>query len=180
MASGIAFLLQVFAGCCQPLLRDGPSRRYLCHSFPACLDPYSGCSQGARARCFPKDIGLPRVRTGSAHRFIPTATSVGCHFRSCSHSLMFRPAGLLATPVAPTSHPWALGSRGLYIRAYHGPLPRRAADMLTVQIRAIDGKEDFHLSRLAVLSAAPLTFDLSGLPEAGPLEGMVRHRYPWA
>lgn len=68
VASGIAFLLQVFAGCCQPLLRDGPSRRYLCQSFPTCLDPYSGCSQGARARCFPQDIDLPRERNGSARR----------------------------------------------------------------------------------------------------------------
>lgn len=70
-------LRQVFAGCCQPLLRNGPSRRYLCQSFPACLDPCSGCSQGARARCFPQDIGLPRVRTGSARSHQPTTTSVG-------------------------------------------------------------------------------------------------------
>jgi hypothetical protein len=70
----------VFAACCQPLLGTGPSRRYLCQSFPTCLDPYSGYSQGARARCFPQDIGLPRVRTGSAHRVSPTATSVGTHF----------------------------------------------------------------------------------------------------
>ncbi len=133
----IAFLLQVFAGCCQPLLRDGPSRRYLYRSLPACLDLYSGCSRGARARCFPQDIGLPRVRTGSAPRLPPTATSVGTQYRSCSHLLMFRPASLLATPVAPTSRLPALGSRGFYIRAYHGSLPRHAADMLTVQIRAI-------------------------------------------
>ena len=31
---------RVFAGCCQSLLGDGPSRRYLCKSFPGCLDPY--------------------------------------------------------------------------------------------------------------------------------------------
>lgn len=133
----------VFAGCCQPLLGTGLSRRYLCQSFPTCLDPYSGCSRGARARCFPQDIGLPRVRTGSAHRFHPTATSVGTQYRSCSHLLMFRPTGLLATPVAPTLHLAVLSSRGFYIRAYHGPLPRRAADMLSVQNRAIDGKRTF-------------------------------------
>ena len=33
---------QVFAGCRQPLLGDGPSRRYLRKSFPRCLDPYPG------------------------------------------------------------------------------------------------------------------------------------------
>jgi hypothetical protein len=83
---------------------------------------------------------LPRVRTGSARRVYPTTTSVGISFRSCSHLLMFRPAGLLATPVVPTSQPVALGGRGFYIRAYHGSLPCHAADMLTVQNRAIDGK----------------------------------------
>lgn len=130
----------VLAGCCQPLLGTGPSRRYLCRSFIACLDPYSGCSQGAPTRCFPQDVGLPRVRTGSARRGIPTTTSVESQFRSCSHSLMFRPASLLATPVAPTSHLSALGSRGFYIRAYRGSLPHHAADMLSVQNRAIDGE----------------------------------------
>ena len=133
----------IFAACCQPLLGTGPSRRYLCQSFLTCLDPYSGCSQGARARCFPQDIGLPRALTGSARRGIPTATSVGCLFRSCSHSLMFRPASLLATPVAPTSHLPVLGSRGFYIRAYRDSLPHHAADMLSVQNRAIDGEGTF-------------------------------------
>ena len=44
---------QVFAGCCQSLLEDGPSRRYLCESFPTCLDPYPGCPYGASTRFFP-------------------------------------------------------------------------------------------------------------------------------
>ena len=140
---GISLARMIFAACCQPLLGTGPSRRYLCQSFLTCLDPYSGCSQGARARCFPQDIGLPRALTGSARRGIPTATSVGCLFRSCSHSLMFRPASLLATPVAPTSHLPVLGSRGFYIRAYRGSLPHHAADMLSVQNRAIDGEGTF-------------------------------------
>ena len=36
---------RVFAGCCQSLLGDGPSRRYLCKSFLGCLDPYPVGSQ---------------------------------------------------------------------------------------------------------------------------------------
>lgn len=43
----------VFAGCHQSLLGIGPSRRYLCEPFPACLDPYPGGSYGALARFFP-------------------------------------------------------------------------------------------------------------------------------
>jgi hypothetical protein len=57
---------KVFAGCCQPLLGIGPSRRYLCESFLTCLDPYPGCSCGALTRFFPQDNGLPNVRTRSA------------------------------------------------------------------------------------------------------------------
>jgi hypothetical protein len=45
---------------------------------------------------------------------------------------MFRPAGLLATPIAPTAV-IPPGSRGFYVRAYHGSLPLRAPDMLTVR-----------------------------------------------
>ncbi len=100
---GFTLVRQVFAGCRQPLLGVGPSRRYLCESFPTCLDPYSGCSCGACTRFFPQDIGLPYVRIRSALGNIRTATSVRALFRSCSHSLMFRPAGLLATQVAPTA-----------------------------------------------------------------------------
>jgi hypothetical protein len=57
---------RVFASCCQSRLGEGPSRRYLCESFPAYLDPYPGCSCGAFAHFFPQDIGLPHVVTRSA------------------------------------------------------------------------------------------------------------------
>jgi hypothetical protein len=101
--------LRVFAGCCESLLDIGPSRRYLCGSFPTCLHPYPGSSCGALTRFFPQDFGLPRVRTGSALSYIHTATSVWACFRGCNHSLMFRPAGLLATPIAPTAAPLSAG-----------------------------------------------------------------------
>lgn len=101
---GITLVHPVFAGCCQPLLGEGPSRRYLCESFPACLDLYPGCSRGALARFFPQDDGLPDVRNRSALGKLHTlATSEWNGSRGCSHSLMFRPAVLLATQVAPTA-----------------------------------------------------------------------------
>jgi hypothetical protein len=61
----------VFAGCDESLLRRGPSRRYLCASFPRCLDPYPGGVLGAPTHCFPNTIGLPPVPMGSANREIP-------------------------------------------------------------------------------------------------------------
>ncbi len=101
--------LQVFAGCCQPLLRNGPSRRYLCRSFHTCLDPCSGGPQSAISRFFLQGVGLPHVPNGSAHHAAPTATSIGSRSRSCSHSLMFKPVCLLATPIAPTLVPLSAG-----------------------------------------------------------------------
>jgi hypothetical protein len=50
-----------------------------------------------------------------------------------SHSLIFRPAGLLTTQVAPTAG-LPLGSCGFYVRAYYGLLPPRTSDMLAVRI----------------------------------------------
>src|SRR5215468_3691442 len=99
----------VYAGCGQPLLGEGPSRRYLCASFPACLDPYLGSSYGACTRYFPHDIGLPLVRNGSALSKARTAISVRRPFRGCSHSLMFKPTDLLATQIAPTATAYTVG-----------------------------------------------------------------------
>ena len=97
---------RVFAGCCQSRLGVGLSRRYLCGSFPACLDPYPGCSCGAFTRSFPQDIGLPHVRTRSA---LGTHSAQRLQARArisgLQHSFTFRPAGLLATQVAPTAVP---------------------------------------------------------------------------
>ena len=62
---------RVCAGCCQPRLEGGPSRRYLCVSFPACVDLYPGSSWSASTRYFLHDFGLPRVWTGSALHNVP-------------------------------------------------------------------------------------------------------------
>jgi hypothetical protein len=134
---------RVFAGCCESLLEVGPSRRYLCKSFSTCLDPYPGCSCGARARYFPHDYGLPGVPNRSALGRIHTiATSVCGSYRGCSHSLMFKPADLLATLVAhtlvnSTRHLWLL--RPDSSRFVTSPRPGYA----NRPIRAIDGMWTF-------------------------------------
>src|SRR5208337_433601 len=65
----------VFAGCCQPLLERGPSRRYLCESFPGCLDPCHGGMPGAPAHFFPGIVGLPPNGMGWLPAFACSATS---------------------------------------------------------------------------------------------------------
>jgi hypothetical protein len=56
---GLSLVRGVFAGCYQPLLPPGPSRRYLCESFRRCLGPYHDGLQVAFACYFPCNIGLP-------------------------------------------------------------------------------------------------------------------------
>jgi hypothetical protein len=123
----------VFAGCYQPPLRKGPSRRYLCESFPACLDPYPGGSCGASARFFPQDNGLPGMRTRSAPDDPHTATSVWNVISGLQSFAYVQAHQFARHPGCSYRSAFAPGSRGFYIRAYHGSLPPRAADMLTVR-----------------------------------------------
>jgi hypothetical protein len=123
----LSLVRTLFAGCCQPLLRKGPSRRCLCESFPACLDPYPGGSRGACARDFPRDDGLPGVVNRSAPTIPIQQLQYGMRFRGCSHSLMFRPTGLLATQIAPVVVPWhqaAVASTSEHLTVRCLPVPR--------------------------------------------------------
>lgn len=124
-----------------PCWGEGPSRCYLCESFPACLDPYPGCSCGAHTRFFPQNYGLPGRLSRSALGDIHTiATSAWRILRGCSHSLMFRPTVLLATQVASTAvlssteQPWRLHPS---ISQFVTSLCPRYANR---PIRATDGK----------------------------------------
>ena len=52
---------------------------------------------------------FPSFGPGRRSTMYRTATSVRRAFRGCSHSLMFRPAGLLATQIAPTATASTIG-----------------------------------------------------------------------
>jgi hypothetical protein len=78
-----------------------------------------------------------------AHK-IRTATSVREHSRSCSHSVMFRPLDLLATPIAPTAaclnpaHTAAVAFTSEQNTVSYQTT--RASDMLVVRNGKIDDK----------------------------------------
>jgi len=63
--------IRYFAGCCEPLLGDGPSRHYLCNPCVGAWTPTPQCSPGALARFFPEDNGLTSDVTSSAHQTTP-------------------------------------------------------------------------------------------------------------
>jgi len=66
----LSLLRKVFAGCCQSLLEDGPSRRYLRSPCIGAWTPTPQRPFGAHARFFPKDNGLTPSRKGSARQMI--------------------------------------------------------------------------------------------------------------
>ena len=114
LPTSVSLFRPVFAGCCQPLLEDGPSRRYLrnlCRGAWTHTPPRS---------CRSRPFGHPSIRPGTStagHRPHPSLDGFGTRvfpamqlpqggsFRGCSHSLMFRLLDSLGPPVAPTAVP---------------------------------------------------------------------------
>jgi hypothetical protein len=130
-----SLLQQVFAGCRQSLLENGPSRHYLCNPYVGAWTPTPQCPSGAFARFFPEDSGLTSDVTGSAHRNLPIMQlQLGIHFRGCSHSFMFRLPRSLDLQVAPTAEALCLqGSQAVYTT--HSPVGYLPRDVASLRIR---------------------------------------------
>lgn len=129
-------LRTIFAGCRHSLLRVGPSRRYLCESFPGCLDPYPGASSGALTHFFPEDNGLRRRGSGSAHTIFRTTTSVRTLISGLQSFANVQASGFARHP-GRSHRGLTPGSCGFYVPAYLGSLPPRAGDMLAVRIEQL-------------------------------------------
>lgn len=93
LLTDFVFLIRkVFAGCCQPLLEVGPSRRYLCDLCMGAWTRTPPRSIGACVRFFPIDIGLSLGSRRSARETLPQHSFMrGFHFgaaviHSCSGS----------------------------------------------------------------------------------------------
>ena len=72
LLTDFVFLIRkVFAGCCQPLLEVGPSRRYLCDLYIGAWTRTPPRSIGASVRFFPIDIGLSLGSRRSARETLP-------------------------------------------------------------------------------------------------------------
>ena len=118
-----AYLIRrVFAGCCQSLLGDGPSRRYLCNPCTGAWTLTPGCLSGAFIRFFPDSSSLTSVAPSSAH---PTTAAMPLqrrpYFRGGSHSVMFRLPCSLAPQMAPTAQARSpMGSQGVYTTQWTG------------------------------------------------------------
>ena len=144
LSFGLSLVRGVFAGCYQPRLPTGPSRRYLCESFLGCLVPCHGGPTGCAClflpRCHrpsPTEVWVgfplyPRTRFFRGAFFDAADISLCSDLRVCSS-----PRSLLPLRIPPQ------GSRDFYVRASRASLPPHAPDMLTVRIQAIDGARTF-------------------------------------
>jgi hypothetical protein len=123
----------VFAGCCEPRLGIGPSRRYLHKSVPRCLVPYPGSPLVHALVSSRRAAAFPTLQPGRRPTSTRTVTSVRTRFRGCSHSFSFRPR-VCSRCRSPQPQCPALGCHRFCFPAYLGLLPPRAGDMLAVRI----------------------------------------------
>ena len=129
---GITLGQQAFAGHCQPRLGVGPSQ---CYS--ANLSPRAWTSTPAapvvhlpvsshKTSAFPP-LGQDRRSTTSVQRF-----QYGLDFGAAVILLCSGPQVCSPSRSLLPQHSKVPGSHDFYVRAYHGLLPPRAADMLAV------------------------------------------------
>ena len=133
----------VLAGCCEPLLGTGSSRRYLRNSFLRCLvlnpDGPTECTCLFLPRCHrpsldPSQVGLP---------FYPRTRFSAVRFRGCHRTVLtFKPPSLLVSQIAPTATHFAGRPRLL--------LPGRTCFVTSARtgyairlLQAIDGERTF-------------------------------------
>ena len=138
---GLSLVRGVSAGCYQPLLPAGPSRRYLCESFLGCLGPYHGGTWSAFTCFFLHVIGLPpytievgfpafaRQNDFLTDPFFETAVIPLCSGpQVCSPPRSFPPQRLIAS-----------GQPGLLSEQNMLRFLRMHRTLLTIRIQAIDG-----------------------------------------
>jgi len=83
----------------------------------------------------PRASAFPKMVAGRLSAKLRTTPSVRDRdFGAVSHSLMFRPPGLLATQVVPTDATCAHGGHDFYFRAPYGSLLPHTSDTVEVEI----------------------------------------------
>lgn len=136
-ASG-AVVREVFAGCRQPLLEDGPSRHYLCNPCVGAWTHTPPSPPGALTQFFPGSSGLAPREPRSADGIDPAMQlRQGAVFRGGSHSLRFKPPRSLGPQVAPTAVQ-RTGPPGRFHHASPGRLPGPGCGIASCPTWAID------------------------------------------
>jgi len=134
----------VFAGCYQPLLLAGPSRRYSANLSLDARALTTAVPLGAFAWFFPSVIGLPStVKRVGFPLLSANATLHGYLYGAAAISLCsglqvcLPPRSLLPLQI------FLQGSRGVFVQAERASLPWHALDKLAARLQAIGGARTF-------------------------------------
>ena len=130
-SASLSLFLVVSAGCCQPLLEEGPSRRYLCIPCAGAWSHTPRCHLCALARFLQRCNGLAQGARGSAHRILPAKQLQRDVQISRLQSFHDVQAPTLARPPG-CSHRRSLPLGGRAVYAAHTPvgyLPQVAASL---------------------------------------------------
>ncbi len=166
---GFSLVRGVFAGCYQPLLLPGFSRRYLCESFPRCPSPCPGGLLSAFAWFFPSIhrpspsfewVGFPLLSVNTTFHgsaFEAAAISLCSGLRVCSPPRSFLPLQISRR-----------AAEAFYIRAERASLPSHASDMLSARLQAIGGTRTFISQDSQPCRLLPNDADVSTAPPKIP------------
>ena len=104
LSFGLSLVRGVSAGCYQPLLPAGPSRRFSVNPSLGAWAPVTAVPRTAHACFSSTSSAFPRTLSRSASRVSRQNDFLTDRpFRDCSHFFMFRPPSLLASPIVPTA-----------------------------------------------------------------------------
>jgi len=151
----LPLFLRVLAGCCEPLLHDGPSRRYLCYLPTGAWTPTPAALQVLLPVSSLKTLAFPSVISGRRSATARTATSVRIVLSGLQSFRYVQAPAFARHPGRSYLRALALSSDGFYFRAHRKSLPPYVPDMLTAQTGqlAVWGLEPH---QIAALTAAPL------------------------
>src|SRR5260370_13966552 len=107
LSFGLSLVRGVSAGCYQPPAAGGTFPTLSLRILPCVPGPLSRRSRGVHlpvssstSSAFPRTLSRSAFRVSPSKRFHD-----GSLFRDCSHFVIFRPSGLLASPIVPTPSP---------------------------------------------------------------------------
>ena len=136
--TSVSLFRQVLAGCCEPLLEDGPSRRYL---YDPCIGAWVHTPprfSGAFVRFFPDHIGLIFGLRNSARENCPASSFPQVSVFSGLQPFVYLQAPILARPSDCSDRWFPFGHRALYTVQYSHRYRIQATASLRVRIRTID------------------------------------------
>ena len=140
LSFGLSLVRGVSAGCYQPLLPAGPSRRFSVNPSLGAWAPVTAVPRTAHACFSSTSSAFPRTLSRSASRVSRQNDFLTERFSRLQPFLYVQAPKFARLPDRSyRCDPTPQSSRGFYIRAEPASFPPQASDMLTIRSQVIDG-----------------------------------------